>query len=652
MKFKTIFRAGMLMVFAFAKAYSFQAPLQDRKNIFTDEIAACQSKTKILTSLPAKNAFVDQDNFDLTAVKLELQVDPDVAVLNGIATLTFQATEDLSSLFLDFANSMNATAIHSESRSLTMIQRPNDLLEIGFNTLIPAGAAVTIAITYNGDPVGTGFGSYARQLHNGVGIIWTLSEPYGAKSWWPTKQDLNDKIDVTQVQVTIPENLTAVSNGLLQGTTLSNGYKTMLWKHNYPIPAYLIAFAVTNYTQFTQNFNGVRATFPIDNYVYPENLASAQQSTAVTIPIMEYFEQSFGPYPYDSEKYGHAQFGWGGGMEHTTLSFMGSFSQNLIAHELAHQWFGNLVTCGSWQDIWLNESFATYATGKSMEAVNGDAAFENWRLGTVNSVTDQDGGSVYVPAADTLSVSRVFNGRLSYRKGSMVIHMLEQQLGAAVFKQVIENYLNDPQLKFAYAKTEDFIRIAQETSGQDLQEFFNDWIYGEGFPSYQLKFQPLADGNLKIVVQQTTSHPSVGFFEGNLPLRLQGDGQTMDVVLEVSQNRQEFLMEVPFRVSDIIIDPETQIISKQNTATLSAAPLATAKLKIYPNPATTGFFVESSEPLESVRLFDLQGRLITHFEIGLLGNSVPFFQLKQASGLYLVEVKTRSGTLHQQLVIR
>jgi aminopeptidase N len=641
------------MVFAFAKAYAFQAPLQDSKNVFTDEITACQSKTKLLTSLPAKNSFVDQDNYDLLAVKLELQVDPEVALLNGIATLTFKATENISTIFLDFANGMNASAIYSETRTVTMTQRSNDLLEVGFSTVIPAGETVSIAITYNGDPVGTGFGSYARQEHDGVGIIWTLSEPYGAKSWWPTKQDLNDKIDMTEIQVAVPENLIAVSNGLLQGTTLSNGYKTMLWKHNYPIPAYLIAFAVTNYTLYTQTFNGVRATFPIDNYVYPENLANAQRSTAVTIPIMEYFEQSFGHYPYDSEKYGHAQFGWGGGMEHTTLSFMGGFSQNLIAHELAHQWFGNLVTCGSWQDIWLNESFATYATGKSIEAVDGDTAFKNWRVGMVNSVTSENGGSVYVPAADTLSVSRVFNGRLSYRKGSMVIHMLEQRLGADVFKQVIENYLNDPQLKFAYAKTEDFIRIAQETSGEDLQEFFNDWIYGEGFPSYQLKFQPLASGKLQIMVQQTTSHPSVDFFEGNLPLRLQGDGQTIDVDLDVSQNKQEFLMEVPFRVSDIIVDPETNIISKQNTATLSieAAALLT-DIRIYPNPSKNGFFIESPLSLESVRLMDLQGRMLMNFKTDFERNQPAFFPTEQASGIYFVQIKTALGTLHKQLVVR
>ena len=93
--------------------------------------------------------------------------------------------------------------------------------------------------------------------------------------------------------------------------------------------------------------------FEIVNYVYPEDFSTAQEQTLVTVDIMDFFTEKFEEYPFSNEKYGHAQFGWGGGMEHTTVSFMGNFSRGLIAHELAHQWFGNKITCGSWQDIWL-----------------------------------------------------------------------------------------------------------------------------------------------------------------------------------------------------------------------------------------------------------------------------------------------------------
>ncbi|BAO54999.1 M1 family aminopeptidase [Nonlabens marinus] len=653
MKFYFKCLAGMLLFFAFAKAYSFQFPEIVSNSLQTQGIDACLAKAKILPNLPAKNALVDQSNYDLKAVRLSLTVDPDIAVLRGEVKLTFTAMRDLTTIYLDFANGMNVRNITSDSGNVTMSHIPNDLLQIDFDTTILVGETRMISVLYDGDPVGTGFGSYAREQHNGIGIIWTLSEPYGAKSWWPTKQDLNDKIDKTSFEITVPEGYEAVANGLKGATTLAGGSKTVTWEHNYPIPAYLIAFAVTNYQTYTQVFEGSRSSFPIDNYFYPENFETAKQSVQLTLPMMRYFENTFGPYPFDQEKYGHAQFGWGGGMEHTTISFMGSFSQNLIAHELAHQWFGNLVTCGSWQDIWLNESFATYATGKSVEVIDGASAFKNWRETTVNSITSQDGGSVYVPAADTLSVSRVFNGRLSYRKGAMVLHMLEQRLGTEIFNQALQNYLQDPQLKFAYAKTEDFIRIVEQTSGVDLQEFFADWIYGEGHPSYQLRFKPEDNGQVKITVNQTTSHPSVSFFEGNVPLQLQGDGQMMKIVLDVAQNGQEFTVEVPFRVSDIIIDPETHIISKQNTATLDSEISAAApRMRLYPNPTRGGFNIQSDQPLESVQLWDLQGRLIIDFELSPIVAGASFFELQRPSGIYFVTVKTVSGIFHKQLVVR
>ncbi len=235
----------------------------------------------------------------------------------------------------------------------------------------------------------------------------------------------------------------------------------------------------------------------------------------------------------------------------------------------------------------------------------------------------------------------------------MVLHMLEQRLGAATFNQALQNYLEDPQLKFAYAKTEDLIRIVEQTSGADLQEFFADWIYGEGHPSYQLTFKHQETGQVKIMVNQTTSHPSVSFFEGNVPLRLKGEGQTMDVVLDVTENGQEFVMEVPFRVSDIIIDPDTHIISKQNTATLGMENVEyTQRIRLYPNPTSEGFYIQCDQPLESVQLRDLQGRLIQDFQIPPSITSAPFFKLGQTSGIYFVIVKTALGTIHNQLVVR
>src|SRR5690554_5113348 len=254
---------------------------------------------------------------------------------------------------------------------------------------------------------------------------------------------------------------------------------------------------------------------------------------------MNIFADLFEPYPYAEEKYGHAQMGWGGGMEHTTVSFMGNFGRSLIAHELGHQWFGNKVTCGSWQDVWLNEGFATYMEGLVVETIDGNANFKSWKQEQVYNITYYPGGSVHIPAQDTTSVDRIFHGRLSYDKGSMVLHMLRKKLGDTDFFQGATNYLNDPALAFGYAKTEDLIRNMEITSGKDLTEFFDDWIYGEGYPSYTIKWNQQNNEEINIKISQTQSHHSVSFFEAPVPLRLHGtQGETLDLVLENTVNNQ------------------------------------------------------------------------------------------------------------------
>lgn len=644
----------LVLVLAFAKAESLQAQSPFDANFYQDHIEQCRAKSQLLDMTTYSNNSATTQ-YDLKYVRLELDVDVGSPIISGTATHHFEAVNDLNEILLDLASNINVTQVSQRGQSLTFTHNSSDELLIDLPTTLLSGTLDSLSVTYDGNPISSGFGSFEQTTHNGAGVVWTLSEPYGAKAWWPTKQDLNDKIDRTEVILNVPAGNTGVSNGLLTSETTTATGKRFRWVHEHPIPAYLIAFAATNYVKYTDVVSNMTFPLNIDNYVYPEDLASAQASTPVTIPIMEFFEEEFGVYPFRDEKYGHAQFGWGGGMEHTTISFMGNFSRNLIAHELAHQWFGNKVTCGSWQDIWLNESFATYATGKTIEELDGDNAFKSWRVSVNEFVTRSDNGSVHVPAQDTLSVSRVFNSRLSYNKGAMVLHMLRKKVGDVSFKSILNTYLNDPDLAFDYAVTTDFKNVAEQVSGVNLDEFFNDWIYGEGHPQHNVDWSNTSSGTVEVQISQSQSHNSVSYFEVDLPLRLLGtSGEVMDVVASTTSSGQSFTFDPGFTVAEVQVDPGAHTLSRNNSSTLSNNDaFAKAELQIYPNPATNFIVVKSAtNDLLGFKLYELSGRLISVFKSENPENRMELNSLPNSSGIYLLKIETKTGQITRQIVVR
>ncbi|MBT8274042.1 MAG: M1 family metallopeptidase, partial [Bacteroidia bacterium] len=370
-----------------------------------DEIAESEAKTA--HSLANFRANANTGNYDLTYHRLEFTVDPNVAFISGDVTSYFIAKEDLDQIIFDLDDNMVVSQVLQDGNPLSFSQNANDELVITLAQTQNQGVLDSLTVSYSGNPVSSGFGSFEQSTHNGDPVIWTLSEPYGAKAWWPCKQDLIDKIDEIDVFITTPqfnpgsEEYIAVSNGVEQSQVVNGSNKTTHYKHQFAIPAYLIAIAVTNYSVYTHQVPNNGNPFDIVNYVYPEDLATAQADTPITVDIMNLFSNLFEEYPFASEKYGHAQFGWSGGMEHTTVSFMGNYSRNLIAHELAHQWFGNKITCGSWKDIWLNEGFATYLSGLVVEDLDGNDNFTDWKQGRIDHITSDPAGYVYLMDQDT-----------------------------------------------------------------------------------------------------------------------------------------------------------------------------------------------------------------------------------------------------------
>lgn len=633
MKKFTFLLINIISLSAFAQKTGADTP--EFESLVKSEMRAAGAVRKFTANL-------NTGNYDVGHQTLEFTVNPNNQYITGKVTTDFTAKQSMSSLTFDLDNALTVTSVTRNGSSLTFTQNSNDELVISLGTTLATGQQATVVVNYNGAPTWDS-GAFVTDEHNGQPILTTLSEPYGAKDWWPCKQDLNDKIDGVDVYITAPSQYVAVSNGLQLGTTTSGSNKTTHFQHNYPIPAYLVAIAVSNYSIYTQTYNGTLGSFPIVNYLYPEMQAITQPQLAQTLTIMQFYEDTFGQYPFHTEKYGHAQWNVGGGMEHTTVSFMNGFYRELVAHELGHQWFGDKVTCGSWQDIWLNEGFATYLSGLVVENQDGANSFTIWREQKVQSITSYPTGSVYIPANDTIDEGRIFSSRLSYNKGSMVLHMLRKKLGDATFYQGIQNYLNDTDLAYAYAKTPDFKAHMETASGLDLTEFFNDWVYNQGYPTYSAIITGPGPGNSHITLNQTQSDPSVSFFEAPVPVRLHGTGgQVLDVVLDNTTNGQTFTVPVTFAIQSAEVNATYDLISINNTATLgTAALLANAGISLYPNPANTVLKAQVPDgiSIKQATIYNTLGQKVmqtanaAEWNVSALSAGVHFIRLETSEGI-------------------
>ncbi|QHI37259.1 Aminopeptidase N [Kordia antarctica] len=521
-------------------------------------------------------------SYDLLYHKLQLEVDPAKHYIKGEVTTEFRALENTDTIVFDLSDNLQVASITTEEATLNFTHENNELT-ITFAKGICENATEKVTIIYEGTPnKNAGGDGFVTTTHNNTPSLYTMSEPYGSRDWWPCKQDLTDKIDQIDVIITAPKAYKAVSNGMAISEEEHGEMVTTHWQHNYPIPSYLIGIAVTDYEVFSQTIERNGHSFDIVNYVYPESKEKAEEYTKVTVDIMNLFQDLFGDYPFKDEKYGHAEFEYGGGMEHSTISFMGNFSRSLIAHELAHQWFGNKVTCDSWNDIWLNEGFATYLSGLVENHFDGEQDFINWKRGKIADITTSRNGSVYVQDEKLDNVGRIFSSRLSYNKGAMVIHMLRKKLGDAAFFQGIRNYLDDEELAYGYANTSQLQAHLENESGEDLNEFFNDWIYGEGYPSYDVAWYQSEESEVSIKVNQEQSNRKVDYFEMNVPFLVIGQqGEEKIITLDNTFNGQEFTIVVDFEIAEIIMDSKFDLISKNNTIGIDIE--AVAELEIKPS---------------------------------------------------------------------
>lgn len=583
------------------------------------------------------------EGYDLKYYRFEWEIDPAVYAISGTATPYFTVLSDgFNQINFDFSNSLIIDSIMYRGQKLNFSQPSNYELSIEMPTILATGSLDSLSITYHGAPPSGGFGSFIQSTHGGEPVLWTLSEPFGSQDWWPCKNGLTDKLDSIDVIVTTPARYRAASNGLLiDEKTLANDKKSYHWKHRYAIAPYLVAIAVTNYNAYTDDVHLSDGTvMPMLNYVYPESESNARIGTAKNVKVLEYFDSLFVSYPFKNEKYGHAQFGWGGGMEHQTMSFVVDYSFGLLSHELAHQWFGDYVTCGSWEDIWLNEGFATYLEGLSrarFPQANND--FNIWLAGKIGSVTSSGSGSVKVD--NVTSVNRIFNGRLTYNKGAMLLHMLRERIGDDAFFSAIRMYLG--ARAFNYATTDQLITHLEAASGQDLTGFFKAWYEGQGFPTYDVRWHQ--NGSLlRFKINQTTSHPSVDFFEMPIEIKVSGEGQTMTFKLDHRYSGQEFEENMSFNVEKVEFDPQQKITCKYTVTQdvlINNSEQDATKFEIFPNPVHDQLTIIKNNTLPvDYQISNVNGLIL---KSGNLQNFTNYVDVSTfLPGTYMISVKDQN----------
>jgi aminopeptidase N len=538
-------------------------------------------------------------------------VDPALHYIKGRVVHHLTLTVPVDSLTFDLNSALTVNSVSFNGTPCAHSFPGPLVLQVHLPETAPTGPAL-VEIAYEGAPEVSSIFSFNQGFHNGAPEVWTLSQPFGARDWWPCKQALNDKLDSVHIEITVPAgNMAGAPGKLVEEVPQPDGRVTFVWRHTYPIPAYLVSLAVTNYVRFDQQAIAAGDTFPIINFVYPELYDAEVERGEATPLLLSLFAERLGPYPYASEKYGHAQAGIPGGMEHSTMSTMTNLNFVLNAHELAHQWFGNKVTCGSWEDIWLNEGFATYLTGIAILEVEGPDSWRSWIAAARRSATSVHNGSVQVD--DTLSRARIFSGPLSYNKGALVLHMLRFVVGDSAFFAACRNYLNDPLLAFGYARTPDLQRHMEQAAGMELQWFFDQWYSGRGFPTYRLEWTPREDGVL-VRLFQKTSDPSVPFFAMPVPLRLSANGATTDVVVPHTADGESFFIAAPPGVTTVLFDPDLFILSQGNIEVYRPDAETNAfGVRIVPNPAAESIRIVSLQALfqaERLDICDVTGRLV------------------------------------------
>ncbi len=542
---------SLLILFSFTSLF---AQLESSEN---DKEQLAQMEADRFAKLQYANLQItdNQTNYDVRYYDINIQVLPEMTMLAGNVALNADVVNSpVSQIEVNFLDDMQVDSVRVAGRDASFTHS-DDLIRVQLDKTYQPGEKVTVRIFYHGTPSQSGYGAFGFDYYAGQPMIWSLSEPFGARNWWPCKDIPADKADSVDMRLTVPQNLVAVSNGLLFSVTSSGDKKIYWWHEKYPIASYLVSVAIHPYAHFSDSVSVVPGSkMPIDYYVYPSELNNAKSAYAKTKRMIEIFSDLFGPYPFYEEKYGHAQFLGGANMEHQTITSLRTYSESTIAHELSHQWWGDNITCHDFGHIWLNEGFATYSEALWKEFYYGKL---DYRL-NMNAKMYFGDGTIFV---SDMSVGNIFNYNRSYRKGSWVLHMLRHVVGDSIFFDILKAYKSDPRYKYGTATTEQFEQVCEAVSGKDLHDFFHQWIYEEYYPQYVFN-SSVKDSSGKFVttvnIYQKQTNTILFHMPVDLLFRFAGGDTVIAVDNFLAEQKYRFVFEQ--KPVALQLDPENWIL--------------------------------------------------------------------------------------------
>lgn len=595
----------------------------------------------------------NQEKIDIKFYELNLDIDFNSSRIRGSVTVNGVIGNIYPDFIeLDLYDNMTVDSILQNNIPILYLHE-NDMLKIPISDItLNDENLFSLTIFYQGTPDHCGAGGFKFDEHQNIGHVWTLSEAYCARSWWPCKDDPSDKADSVNIIVSVPTEPAYIvaSNGLLSSTTINNNKKTYFWKERYPITTYLVSLAIYPYTKWVDQYVSPISsdTMLIEHYVFPDRYEASYPNYSLTKDMLSFFSELFGEYPFISEKYGHADFTWGGGMEHQTLSSMGSFSQNLMVHELGHSWWGNLITCKTFNDIWLNEGFARYCQALWAEHMYGREAYFDF----MNNHAYYGAGTIYVE--NPSSNSQIFSAGLSYNKASWVLHMLRHKVGETMFFDILKSYASNDSLSYNAASTSDFQKVCEDISGLDFEQFFQQWIYGEKYPKYELSWWHEGNGIYNVKIDQVQSY---NFFSMPIDLKFSGSAGPMlvDTTIVIENNNSSQLYEFSgfnFLVENVMLDPENWILKEATYSVNEIDNILPDRVEVekaFPNPFNSkvklSFYInpQFGDTHVNVNIFDLRGKIVESLIDNefMPGYHTTFWNANgKSSGVYFIQLAT------------